>query len=107
MTNHKPAIITIALAVVLDVLGALLFAVVEHLSVGISLYWAVATATTVGYGDVAPHTVAGHWIAVLIMLSVIPLVSATFSIFTSGLTAGHVRRSHHELREHFERLFKP
>lgn len=32
-------------------------------------YWAVVTLTTVGYGDIAPRTVAGQSVAVLVMIA--------------------------------------
>jgi voltage-gated potassium channel len=99
--NHRRALKTIAVAGALDLVGGVCFAWVEHLSVGLGLYWAVATATTVGYGDVAPHTTAGHVITVLVMLTVVPLFAATFSLLTSGLTATHV---HSEGERAVERL---
>jgi voltage-gated potassium channel len=37
-------------------------------SVLTGIYWAVVTITTVGYGDVAPVTAAGRFLAVLVML---------------------------------------
>lgn len=33
-----------------------------------SVYWAIVTLTTVGYGDIAPHTPIGQFIAALIMI---------------------------------------
>ena len=33
-----------------------------------AVYWAIVTVTTVGYGDIAPHTIAGQVLASLMML---------------------------------------
>lgn len=90
--THKPALVVVAIAGTLDVIAGLVFAAVEHLPVLMGLYWAVATATTVGYGDVIPRTVAGRITAVVVMLTVVPLFAATFSLFTSGLTSTRVRK---------------
>ena len=32
------------------------------------VWWSVVTVTTVGYGDIVPHTVAGRLIGILVML---------------------------------------
>ncbi|UZR95804.1 ion transporter [Chondrinema litorale] len=37
-------------------------------SIPISIYWAIVTLTTVGYGDIAPSTVMGQSIAAFIMI---------------------------------------
>lgn len=37
-------------------------------SIPISIYWAIVTLTTVGYGDIAPQTVAGQTIASVVMI---------------------------------------
>lgn len=100
--SHRAAVVTIAAAAVLDTGLGSLFAATEHLSEAQGLYWAVATATTVGYGDVVPKTPTGHLIAVLVMLTVVPLFGASFSLFTSGLTAAHVRSSERRIKAHVE-----
>lgn len=43
---------------------------------GDALWWAVVTVTTVGYGDKVPQTGAGKWVATVLMLTGIGLVSA-------------------------------
>ncbi len=37
-------------------------------SIPLSIYWAIVTLTTVGYGDIAPHTVLGQFLASVIMI---------------------------------------
>jgi len=77
----------IGAAAVLDAGLGLAFAAADHVSAGDGLYWAVTTATTVGYGDLVPRGWAAHLIAVGVMLTVIPLFGAAFSLFTSGLAS--------------------
>ncbi len=55
----------------------------ENVSIGDSIWWAVVTASTVGYGDIAPKTLQGRILGgVLIsfmVLIVIPLITAHFA----------------------------
>lgn len=104
--SHKIAVITISSAAVLDLGAGSLFAVTEHIPEWDGLYWAIATATTVGYGDIVPHTPFGRVLAVIVMLTVVPLFAATFSLFTSALTTTHVRKSEHAIKEHVEQHLK-
>ncbi len=40
----------------------------DFTSIPRSIYWAIVTLTTVGYGDIAPHTPFGQFIAAIIMI---------------------------------------
>lgn len=64
-------------AVVIFVFGWL-FSVVEGVNIGDSLYWACVTATSTGFGDIAPKTAIGKAIAVALMFialfAVLPLM---------------------------------
>jgi voltage-gated potassium channel len=68
--------VLLGLAAMVIVGGGVLFAVVEGVSIGTGLYWAVTTATTVGYGDVTPKDGAGRIIAVAEMLTAIATVTS-------------------------------
>jgi voltage-gated potassium channel len=49
-----------------------------------TIYWAVVTLTTVGYGDMYPVTVMGKIFTVLILLAGIALLALPAGIITSG-----------------------
>jgi voltage-gated potassium channel len=51
------------------------------------LWWAVATLTTVGYGDIFPITIAGKIISAIIALLGIGLVAVPTGIISAGFTA--------------------
>jgi voltage-gated potassium channel len=98
--HQRRALATIAAAAILDVSLGVAFAVTDHVSAADGLYWATTTATTVGYGDIAPKGWLPHALAVAVMLTVIPLFAATFSLLTSGLTAGHVVGAEERIKRH-------
>lgn len=54
------------------VIGALMYLIEGEVhgftSIPISIYWAVVTMTTVGYGDIAPETVYGQILASVLMI---------------------------------------
>lgn len=50
-----------------------------------SVYWAIVTITTVGYGDVTPVTLAGKMMASVIMLTGFAIIAVPTGIVTSEL----------------------
>ena len=50
---------------------------------GDAVWWAATTVTTVGYGDIAPVTVKGRFIAAVLMVAGI----AAFGVVTANVTA--------------------
>ena len=49
------------------------------------LWWSIVTATTVGYGDVVPHTEVGKILAIIIIIGGVIEVAAFTAIMTSQL----------------------
>lgn len=60
---------------------ALLYGYFEGKAFFDSIWWAVVTATTVGYGDLYPETTGGRFIAITLVLGtlffVIPMITAS------------------------------
>ena len=68
--------------------------------VGTALWWALATVTTVGYGDVTPVTAAGRGIGVLLMFVGI----GVFGLFAANVAAYFIESERGGARRHDPRL---
>ncbi|MFC6201693.1 potassium channel family protein [Lactiplantibacillus nangangensis] len=75
-----------SISIAIIVLSALLFSVFEHQSLSDSLWWAITTATTVGYGDETPHTPVGKIIAAVLMIGGIGFIGLLTSTITDFIT---------------------
>lgn len=53
-----------------------------------SIYWAIVTLTTVGYGDIAPQTNFGQFIATIIMIMGYGIIAVPTGIVTAELSKG-------------------
>lgn len=73
------------------ILGAIMY-LVEGPSNGFtsipkSVYWAVVTMTTVGYGDIAPQTVLGQLLASLLMLTGYGIIAVPTGIVSAEMSS--------------------
>ncbi|GAB3671982.1 ion transporter [Salinisphaera aquimarina] len=114
--QRKMQIFLGVLALITTVLGAVMY-VVEGPAQGFtsiprSMYWAVVTITTVGYGDIAPGTAIGQTIAGVAIMLGYALLAVTGGIITAELTneirnerqrrqCPHCERSGHEVDAHY------
>lgn len=67
-------------------ISAWLFSIVEHQTLSQSMWWAVTTATTVGYGDDSPKTAWGKMIATALMLGGVGFIGLLTSTITEFFT---------------------
>lgn len=69
--------------------GSIMFMVEGHKegfeSIPQSIYWAVVTVTTVGYGDVSPSTPLGKFLSVLLMLAGYAIIAVPTGIVTAEM----------------------
>ena len=90
--HRKHVTILLASALGCALAGAYLFSLTQGIAFTKGLYWAVTTATTVGYGDVTPHNGIGEVIASATMLTTIPLLASVFALVTGAAAAAGLRR---------------
>ena len=80
------------------ILGTVMYVVEgpEHgyTSIPTAMYWAVVTMTTVGYGDITPHTNLGKGIASFMMLLGWGILAVPTGIVTAEMTARRTDRRH-------------
>ena len=71
------------------VLGGAFFSLVEEDADWIDgMWWAIVTLTTVGYGDFAPDSIAGRWVAMFVMAGGLGSVA-----ILTGLLADEIREA--------------
>ena len=87
--RNAAGVIVVATAVVTVGAGVLISLIDsdEYPNVGIGLWWAIQTVTTVGYGDVAPKDVVGRVVAALVMLYGIAFIAIVTAVITSTFVA--------------------
>lgn len=90
MSQRKILVFFSTVAILVTVLGSLLF-VIEgpengFTSIPKSIYWAIVTITTVGYGDIIPQTDLGKALAALTMLLGYSILAVPTGIITAELS---------------------
>ncbi|AZB22531.1 ion transporter [Kaistella haifensis] len=88
-SSRKIYIFLLFLVIFCVIVGSLMFMVEGHRegfeSIPQSIYWAVVTVTTVGYGDVSPVTPLGKFLSILLMLSGYSIIAVPTGIVTAEM----------------------
>ncbi|MGF1534377.1 MAG: ion transporter [Bernardetiaceae bacterium] len=85
-SSYKISVFVLGVVMLVVILGSLMY-VIEGKQNGFnsipkSIYWAIITITTVGYGDIVPQTDMGKFVASLIMLLGYGIIAVPTGIIT-------------------------
>ena len=88
-SQQKITVFFLSLVLLVTIFGAIIY-VVEgaengFTSIPVSIYWAVVTVTTTGYGDMSPKTPIGQAIASMVMIAGYSIIAVPTGIFTAEL----------------------
>lgn len=88
-SQQKIIVFFLSLVLLVTIFGAIIY-VVEgpengFTSIPVSIYWAVVTVTTTGYGDMSPKTPIGQAIASMVMIAGYSIIAVPTGIFTAEL----------------------
>lgn len=86
---RKITVFLYAVMMLVVVFGTLMY-VVENSQAGftsipVSIYWAIVTLTTVGYGDISPQTPLGQFLASVIMIMGYGIIAVPTGIYSAEL----------------------
>jgi len=88
-------IFILTVLIIVTILGTLMYTIESHqagfTSIPKSIYWAIVTLTTVGYGDLTPNSVIGQGLAAIIMLLGYSLIVVPTGFVTVAIST-HIQR---------------
>ncbi len=97
---NSPKTLILSYLMLIAVCSVLYHGFEDNASYGDAVWWAVVTASTVGYGDISPETWQGRLMAAVLIsvmvLVVVPLITAHFA---SKLIVDHDAFQHEEQEE--------
>lgn len=88
-SRHKITVFLMVVVGLVTILGTLMYVIEDEAngftSIPKSIYWAIVTLTTVGYGDIAPKTPLGQALASLVMIIGYAILAVPTGIFSAEL----------------------
>jgi voltage-gated potassium channel len=85
-SSYKIIIFFTAVLTIVVLLGTIMYVVEDgqngFTSIPQSIYWAIITVTTVGYGDIVPHTILGKFISSFAMIIGYAIIAVPTGIIT-------------------------
>jgi voltage-gated potassium channel len=88
-SRHKITVFLTTVLTVVVIVGSLMYVIegeeTGFTSIPTSIYWAIVTMTTVGYGDIAPKSPLGQLVASLLMIIGYGIIAVPTGIVTSEM----------------------
>jgi voltage-gated potassium channel len=89
-SREKLLVFVVFIMILVIIFGSLMYFIEGHINEGLdsiprSIYWAIVTLTTVGYGDISPITPLGQFLASIIMISGYAIIAVPTGIVTGEI----------------------
>ncbi|MFH5803733.1 ion transporter [Alienimonas sp. DA493] len=92
-SRRKIEVFTVCVLTLVVILGSMMYLIEGEengfTSIPRSVYWAIVTLTTVGYGDISPRTNLGQFLAAAIMLLGYSILAVPTGIVTAEMSRPH------------------
>ncbi|WP_425390913.1 ion transporter [Ekhidna sp.] len=99
-SRHKILVFLGAVFTLVMIMGTLMYMIEGgesgFTSIPRSIYWAIVTITTVGYGDIAPQTITGQAVASMLMLMGYAIIAVPTGIVTSEIATAEKNKKEME-----------
>jgi len=96
-SRQKISVFILFIIIISVIMGTVLYlvegAASGFTSIPISMYWAIVTLTTVGYGDISPITPLGRFIASCIMIMGYAIIAVPTGIVTAEMMKTNVQKN--------------
>lgn len=93
LSRRKIVVFLYAVVLLVVILGSAMYVIEGHASgftsISRSIYWAIVTLTTVGYGDISPQTALGQALAAFVMLLGYSIIAVPTGIVTAEIHTAH------------------
>ena len=102
-SSRKILVFLFAVLTLVVLLGSLMYLIEGpengFSSIPASVYWAIVTLTTVGYGDISPRTPLGQFLASMIMILGYAILAVPTGIVSAAFVKGDVNNSARKERD--------
>jgi len=96
-TRERIAVFLVVVLTLVLIIGSAMYLIeggqpdTPFTSIPRSVYWAIVTMTTVGYGDIAPRTVLGQTLAAGVMILGYAIIIVPIGVFSAEIVAARKR----------------